>query len=133
MMLKLIVSVLVFIATAQITQLNAAYTFKIENPETDFSITDASPYDGLPDLLTEVFGSVGRGHTGEERSGAEFPLNGIPGDPTWLVSAFFQVKVLEKDVSGYGVSGITPDVLSLFCYVGNGIAELSDYGIPTKS
>jgi hypothetical protein len=59
---------------------------------------------------------------------AEFdisPFTVPPGEV--IVAATFEVKITEIDIFGLGVDGETPESLGVDGYVGNGIAELSDF------
>jgi hypothetical protein len=77
--------------------------------------------------MIDVFGSIGRGYTGEERSIVEFPIADLKNLQKWIKSVELQIRVLEKDAGGYGITGITPDALSVYGYIGNGTPDFLGY------
>jgi hypothetical protein len=107
----------------------ATTTFTIENPPVDFEVIDADPFDGFGDNGPySTFNDVLLGTLGECRSMAEFdisPFNVPPGE--FISMATFEVMITDINISGLGVNGETPESLAVDGYVGNGLAELSDF------
>jgi len=106
-----------------------AATFTIEDPEVDFDVLDIN-FDGLGDEVFDTFNIVLLGTTGEAREIAEFGISGFSIPPSEVISgATFQVRISSTIVCGLGLSctGDTPDSLGVYGYVGNGIAEASDF------
>jgi hypothetical protein len=103
--------------------------FTIEDPPMDFEVVDAEPFDGIGDNGPySTFNDALLGTEGEVRSMAEFDISAFSVPPGEFVSAAtFEVKITDVDVFGLGVDGETPDSLAADGYVGNGIAELSDF------
>jgi len=103
--------------------------FTIEDPLVDFEVVDADPFDGIGDNGPySTFNDALLGTEGECRSMAEFdvsPFSVPPGE--FISAATFEVRITAIDVFGLGVDGETPDSLAVDGYVGNGIAELSDF------
>lgn len=103
--------------------------FTIEDPPMDFEVVDAEPFDGIGDNGPySTFNDALLGTEGECRSMAEFDISGFT-VPTgeFINAATFEVKITDTDIFGLGVDGETPDNLAVDGYVGNGIAELSDF------
>lgn len=103
--------------------------FTIEDPALDFEVIDADPFDGIGDNGPySTFNNVLLGTEGECRSMAEFDISPFSVPPGEFISAAtFEVRITEIDVFGLGVDGETPESLAVDGYVGNGIAELSDF------
>jgi len=103
--------------------------FTIENPPVDFEVIDAEPFDGIGDNGPySTFNDALLGTEGEARSMAEFDISPFSLPPGEFVSAAtFEVRITAVDVFGLGVDGETPDNLVVDGYVGNGIAQLSDF------
>ena len=103
--------------------------FTIEDPPVDCEVVDAEPFDGFGDNGPySTFNDALLGTLGECRSMAEFdvsPFSVPPGE--FISAATFEVRITAIDVFGLGVDGETPDSLAVDGYVGNGIAELSDF------
>jgi hypothetical protein len=103
--------------------------FTIADPPVDFEVIDADPFDGIGDNGPySTFNDVLLGTEGEARSSAEFdllPFTIPPGE--FISAATLQVKITEIDIFGLGVDGQTPGSVAVDGYVGNGIAELSDF------
>ena len=103
--------------------------FIIADPPMDFEVVDADPFDGVGDNGPySTFNDALLGTEGECRSMAEFdvsPFSVPPGE--FISAATFEVRITAIDVFGLGVDGETPDSLAVDGYVGNGIAELSDF------
>lgn len=104
--------------------------FMIEDPDLDFEVLDLGPFDGLGDAGPfSTFNTIGLGSIGDDREIAEFDLSGfsIPSGDV-INSAVYEVKITSLDVFGLGVPlGDNPDSISAWGYVGNGIADLSDF------
>jgi hypothetical protein len=103
--------------------------FTIEDPPVDFEVVDAEPFDGYGDNGPySTFNDVLLGTLGECRSMAEFdiqPFSIPPGE--FINSATFEVIITQINISGLGVNGETPESVAVDGYVGNGVAELSDF------
>jgi hypothetical protein len=103
--------------------------FTIEDPPVDFEVIDAEPFDGIGDNGPyATFNDALLGTVGEARSMAEFdisPFSVPPGES--ISSATFEVRITDIDIFGLGVDGETPSSLLADGYVGNGVAELSDF------
>lgn len=107
-------------------------TFTIEDPEVDFEVIDGGsedPFDGLGDAVFSTFNTVVLGTTGESAEFAEFDISGFSVPPGEVItSAYLQVQLTNLQVGGLGVNfGENPDSLGVYGYVGNGIAEASDF------
>ena len=107
----------------------AGHVFTIEDPPVDFEVIDADPFDGVGDNGPySTFNDALLGTLGECRSMAEFDISPFTVPPGEFISAAtFEVRITEIDVFGLGVDGQTPDSLAVDGYVGNGVAELSDF------
>jgi hypothetical protein len=114
-----------------------AATFSF-TPTIDFYVDDydnnlGSSFDGRGDTdfpTNNNFGVVLRGEVGESVSLAEFNISSFSLAPNEVIrSAVFQAQVADAFVlSNFnGSSGAFPDSLGIFGYVGNGIAEGSDF------
>lgn len=103
--------------------------FTIEDPEVDFEVIDAEPFDGIGDNGPySTFNDALLGTEGEARSMAEFDISPFSVPPGEFISAAtFEVRITDIDVFGLGVDGETPENLAVDGYVGNGVAELSDF------
>jgi hypothetical protein len=111
--------------------------FVIADPPVDFEVIDADDgsgeffFDGIGDFGPfPTFNDAVLGSFGEARSMAEFdilPFVVPPGE--YIGSATFQVKITSNWVFGLGVDGEIPNSVAVDGYVGNGIAELSDFQI----
>jgi len=116
-----------YIVCAMATLADSVFT--IEDPPVDFEVVDAEPFDGVGDNGPfPTFNDALVGTEGECRSMAEFDISpfGIP--PGEVISAArFEVRITDVDVFGLGVDGETPENLVVDGYIGNGIAELSDF------
>lgn len=107
----------------------ALSTFTIENPPVDFEVVDADPFDGFGDNGPyATFNDALLGTLGECRSMAEFDISAFTIPPGEIISvATFEVMITAIDISGLGVDGETPERLAVDGYIGNGLAELSDF------
>jgi len=107
-------------------------TFTIQDPEIDFEVIDGGglgTFDGLGDEVFDTFNTVVRGTFGEAGEFAEFDVKGFstPAGEA-ITNATFEVQLTSLQVSGLGVnSGENPQFLGVYGYVGNGIAEASDF------
>ncbi len=110
----------------------ATFTF---DPTITFEVIDGSfqgdpPFDGFGDqLFPGNFDTVVLGTLGEAAEFAEFDISGfsIPAQEV-ITSATFQTRISSLQVGGLGVNfGENPDSLGVRGYVGNGIAEASDF------
>jgi hypothetical protein len=103
--------------------------FSIDDPPVDFEVIDADPFDGFGDNGPfPTFNDAVLGTLGEARSSAEFDLSPFsipPGEE--IVSATFEVRVTSVHVQGLGVNGEVPGDFRVDGYIGDGIAELSDF------
>lgn len=111
--------------------------FMIENPEVDFQVLDVDDgsgeffYDGTGDYGPyATFGDVALGSFGAARSMAEFDISGftIPAGEI-ITSATFEIRFSGISLFGLGIDGEVPDSLGLDGYVGDGVADVSDYQI----
>ena len=104
--------------------------FRIENPELDYEVIDAYPFDGYGDFGPfQSASSVLLGTTGEAREVIEFDISPfvVPSGEQ-ITQALFQVYIADNYIAGMGVPwGDTPDLIALQGYVGNGVADLSDF------
>jgi hypothetical protein len=108
----------------------------IADPEVDFEVIDFG-LDGIgdevfPTFNTVVLGLPGEGvfgPTGESAAIVEFDLSNLSIPVGEVVDqALFEVQITTFDVSGLGVQeSDNPDHLGVYGYVGNGIAEASDF------
>ena len=108
----------------------------IADPEVDFEVIDFGP-DGIGDEVFSTFNTVvlglpGEGvfgPTGESAAIVEFDLSNLSIPVGEVVEqAVFEVQISTFDVSGLGVQASdNPDQLGVYGYVGNGIAEASDF------
>ena len=107
----------------------AESVFAIEDPPVDFEVIDAEPFDGIGDNGPySTFNDALLGTEGECRSMAELDISTFSVPPGEFISAAtFEVRITDIDIFGLGVDGETPDGLAVDGYVGNGIAELSDF------
>jgi hypothetical protein len=103
-------------------------------PTITFEVIDGGifgdTYDGLGDLVFPGnFDVVGKGTLGEAAEFAEFNIGNFSFPPNTLISsAVFQARISNFFVTGLGVNEYTnPGSLGIFGYVGNGIAEASDF------
>ncbi|KPJ66313.1 hypothetical protein AMJ44_08540 [candidate division WOR-1 bacterium DG_54_3] len=103
--------------------------FTIEDPPVDFEVVDADPFDGIGDNGPySTFNDALLGTEGECRSMAEFDISPFSVPPGEFISAAtFEVRITAIEIYGLGVNGETPESLAVDGYVGNGIAELSDF------
>ena len=103
--------------------------FTIEDPPVDFEVVDAEPFDGIGDNGPySTFNDALLGTEGECRSMAEFDISTFSVPPgEFLSTATFEVRITVTEVYGLGVNGETPECLVVDGYVGNGVAELSDF------
>ena len=103
--------------------------FTIEDPPVDFEVIDAEPFDGVGDNGPySTFNDAVLGTEGEARSVAEFDISSFSIPPEEYISAAtFEVRITDVGVFGLGVDGETPENLVVDGYVGNGLAELSDF------
>jgi len=107
----------------------AGSVFTIENPPVDFEVVDADPFDGFGDNGPySTFNDALLGTEGECRSMAEFDISAFTVPPgEYISSATFDMVITAIDIYGLGVNGETPESLAVDGYVGNGVAELSDF------
>ena len=120
-----LVLTLLFGATAAL----ADSVFTIENPPVDFQVVDAEPFDGNGNNGPySTFADALLGTIGECRSSAEFDISPftVP-EGEFIYAATFEVRITAIEIYGLGVNGETPDSLVVDGYVGNGVAELSDF------
>jgi hypothetical protein len=111
------------------TSVLADSTFTIADPPVDFQVVDAEPFDGIGDNGPySTFADALLGTLGEVRSMAEFDISPftVPAGE-YIDLATFTVQITEIDIFGLGVDGETPESLAVDGYVGNGVAELSDF------
>jgi hypothetical protein len=116
--------------------LDPATKLTIADPEVDFQVIDFGP-DGIGDEVFPTFNTVVLGlpregvfaPTGESAAIVEFDLNNLSIPVGEVVDqALFEVQISTFDVSGLGVQASdNPDQLGVYGYVGNGIAEASDF------
>lgn len=109
-----------------------AATFTIADPEVDFEVIDGGNlglFDGLGDEVFSTFNTVVLGSFGEAAEFAEFDLRDFSVTSGEVItSATFQVQLTSLEVGGLGVPfGVNPNNLGVYGYVGNGIAEASDF------
>ena len=107
----------------------AESTFTIENPPVDFEVVDAEPFDGVGNNGPySTFNDALLGTLGECRSMAEFDISSftVPAGE-FIYAATFEVRVTATEIYGLGVNGETPASLAADGYIGNGVAELSDF------
>ena len=110
----------------------ATFTF---DPTITFEVGDGfftEPFDGKGDadaVFPGNFDTVVLGTFGEAAEFAEFDISGFSIPPEEAIaSAKFQVELTSLEVGGLGVNfGENPDNLGVYGYVGNGIAEASDF------
>lgn len=130
----------------QIQTDGASAPILLSNPEVDFQVLDRGrDFDGLGDSdgVFSTFSGAILGadraliavlpEVGEERSILEFDISGfaIP-DGEEITEARLEVQISDTQVAGLGQDGsASPSQLSLYGYVGNGIAELSDFNAGT--
>jgi len=103
--------------------------FVIENPPLDYEVIDAYPYDGFGDFGPfDGASSVLFGYTGEARECIEFDISPfhVPAGEQ-VTSALFQVYIMDANIAGMGIAGITPDSVATYGYPGNGVMDLSDF------
>jgi hypothetical protein len=109
--------------------------FIIEDPDVDFEVIDADDgsgdyfFDGIGDFGPySTFNDAVLGSFGEARSMAEFDISGftVPAGE-YISAAFFEVQITDINVFGLGVDGDIPSGVAVDGYIGNGIAELSDF------
>jgi len=115
--------------TRDIIYVDFSTIFTIENPPVDFEVVDADPFDGFGDNGPySTFNDVLLGTLGECRSMAEFDISTFSVPPGEFINmATFEVMITDIDIFGLGVDGETPESLAVDGYVGNGLAELSDF------
>jgi hypothetical protein len=103
--------------------------FTIVDPEIDFEVIDADPFDGYGDNGPfATFNDVLLGTLGECRSCVEFDISNYSIPPGEIISSStLEVMITEIDVYGLGVNGETPESLAVDGYIGNGVEELSDF------
>jgi hypothetical protein len=120
-----------FLATGEARA--ATFTF---DPTITFEVIDGGsfpgdgPFDGFGDqLFPGNFDTVVLGTLGEAAEFAEFDISGFSVPPSEVItSATFQARIFGTIVCGLGVPcGDIPDSLGAYGYVGNGIAEASDF------
>jgi hypothetical protein len=108
----------------------ATFTFQ---PTITFEVIDAefsgSNFDGLGDeLFPGNFDTVVKGTIGEAAEFAEINIRSLSVPPSTVISnAVFQAQIFTFETSGLGVGSENPGTLGIFGYVGNGIAEASDF------
>ncbi|HNQ24411.1 MAG TPA: PEP-CTERM sorting domain-containing protein [Phycisphaerae bacterium] len=110
--------------------------FVISDPPVDFQVIDADDgsgeyfFDGIGDFLFPTFGDVALGTFGEGRSMVEFDLSGftVPAGEV-ITSATFEVKFTSVGVWGLGIEGQSAESLAVDGYIGNGLAQESDFQI----
>ncbi len=107
----------------------AGSIYTISDPPVDFQVIDMNPFDGIGDTGPfSTFADALLGTEGEIRSMAEFDISGLSVPPgEMVIAATFEVVITATEIWGLGVSGETPDSLAVDGYVGNGLAELSDF------
>jgi hypothetical protein len=103
--------------------------YTIENPEVDFEVIDAEPFDGYGDNGPyATFNDVLLGTIGECRSMVEFDITNFSVPPGEIISAAtLEMVITDINLSGLGVNGETPESVVVDGYIGNGLAELSDF------
>jgi hypothetical protein len=115
----------------------AGSVFSIEDPPVDFEVIDADDgsgeffFDGIGDFGPfATFNDAVLGSFGEARSMAEFDISSLDLPPVeLLVAATFEVRITEISVFGLGVDGEIPESLAVDGYVGDGVAQVSDFQI----
>jgi hypothetical protein len=119
--------VLVFLFAGTTTLADSVFT--IDNPPVDFEVIDAEPFDGIGDNGPyATFNDALLGTLGECRSSAEYDISSFTVPEGELIyAATFEVRITAIEIYGLGVNGETPESLAVDGYVGNGVAELSDF------
>lgn len=115
----------------------ASSVFTIPDPPVDFEVIDADDgsgeyfFDGIGDFGPfSTFNDAVLGSFGEARSMAEFDISPFTVPPGEFISAAtFEARITSNNVFGLGVDGETPSSVAVDGYVGNGIAELSDFQV----
>ena len=109
---------------------SAQSEFVLLDPPVDFEVIDMNPFDGFGDTGPfSTFNTIGLCPQGDVREMAEFDLSGvsIPNGEV-VVEATFEVQVNSIHVEGLGVeNGNTPDQLSVYGYVGDGLEGIPDF------
>ncbi|MBV6622933.1 MAG: cadherin-like domain-containing protein [Rivularia sp. (in: Bacteria)] len=107
-------------------------TFSFQ-PETTFEVIDGGfdgEFDGSGDsVFPGNFFTIILGSSGEAAEFAEFDISNLslPEGET-ITNARFDVKITSLEVGGLGASfGDNPDSIGAFGYVGNGVADASDF------
>jgi len=118
---------LLFTVVGSTARADSAFT--IADPPQDFEVIDAEPFDGIGDNGPySTFNDAVLGTVGEARSMAELDLSTFTVPPGEVIgAATFEVRLTSIYVFGLGVDGEIPHHLSVDGYVGNGLAELSDF------
>jgi hypothetical protein len=108
-----------------------AAAFAIADPEVDFEVIDGGSsgvFDGLGDEVFPTFNNVIRGSQGEAAALVEFDISSFLVPPSDVETAEFRLQLARRQVNGLGVNpGENPNILSIYGYAGNGIAEASDF------
>ena len=110
----------------------ATFTFP---PTITFEVIDGGSgvpgnnFDGLGDtVFPGNFATVVRGTIGEAAEFAEINISGLSIPSSTVISnAVFQAQIYSFQTAGLGVGSENPGTLGIFGYVGNGIAEASDF------
>jgi len=107
----------------------AGASFVVADPPVACGVIDRVPFDGMGDTGPFDYDTVLLGTQGEKRAMAEFDISAFtlpPGEQ--ISSAIFEVQVYSDYCGGLGAPyGLLPNTLAVDGYVGNGLAELSDF------
>lgn len=112
-----------------ITSSPSATVFIIQDPPVDFEVIDMAPFDGNGDTGPfDTFSDVLLGTEGEIRSMAEFNISPFSVPPGEIItSATLQVRITAIHIYGLGVNGEPLTSVILDGYIGDGVAQLSDF------
>lgn len=107
----------------------ATFTF---GPATTFEVIDggfSGSFDGRGDeVFPGNFDAVVKGTVGEAAEFVEFDMSGFSLAPnTSIRRAIVQAEIYTFSTTGLGIGSVNPGSLGIFGYVGNGVANASDF------
>jgi hypothetical protein len=110
--------------------------YVIDHPEVDFQVIDVDDpawgfvFDGVGDIAFESFGDVVQGTFGAARSIVEYDISGftVPAGEV-ITGVKLEIRCSSPSIQGFGVNEERPDSLAVDGFVGNGMAEASDFQI----
>ncbi|MGD8454285.1 MAG: hypothetical protein PVJ57_20935 [Phycisphaerae bacterium] len=104
-------------------------TYVLQPPDLEFVVLDVDPFDGIGNRGPfDGYQIAAWGSIGEKRTIAEYDISNVsvPAGET-IVSATFTVECTNTSITGLGINGQTPERFALDGYLGNGVADLSDF------